>query len=133
MDPRQNNEFSPLRQSLELPYMHLAGNHQDLAKSKRWICESQVSLLVSIVDLNGWTAYVFEDTYCKKREPSSYWDSFCSKPGYYFPDALTSGKLDSTRFLEPRIYFLRVFETRIEQAYREWRVVIDVLAEIVKK
>lgn len=133
MDSRQDHEGLSLRTSRELPYMHLGGSPEDLPKPCRWICESQVSLLVSIVDLNGWTAYVFEDTYCKEREPSQYWDSFCSQPRYYYPDALTTGKLDSTRFLEPRMYFLKVFETRIEQAYREWRVVVDTLAEIVKQ
>ncbi|KAH8748871.1 hypothetical protein F5883DRAFT_652987 [Diaporthe sp. PMI_573] len=110
----------------------LRGGKADV-KPRRWICESQVSILVSIVDLNGWTAYAFEDTYYKKHEPTSYWDSFCSKLGYYYPDALSSGTLDSTRFLEPRMYFLRVFETRIDQVYREWRVVVDMLAEIVKR
>ena len=132
-DSRQDHEGSPLRKSFELPYMHLPGSPQDLSKPRRWICESQVSLLVSIVDLHGWTAYAFEDTYYKAREPTQYWDSFCSMPGYYYPDALTSGTLDSTRFLEPRVYFLKVFETRIYQAYREWRVVVDTLEAIVKR
>ncbi|KAG8170186.1 hypothetical protein KVR01_000931 [Diaporthe batatas] len=132
-DSRQNHQRVPLRQSFELPYMHLLGTLEDLPKPGRWICESQVSLLVSIVDLNGWTAYVFEDTYYKEHQLPQYWDDFCSQPGYYYPDALTSGKLDSTRFLEPRMYFLRVFETRIEQVYREWRVAVDTLAEIVKR
>ena len=132
-DSRAYHEDSPLRSSHKLPCMQLGGSPQDSVRPSGWICESQVSLLVSIVDLHGWNAYLFDDTYYKAREPTQYWDSFCSKSGYYYPDALTSGTLDSTRFLDPRMYFLRVFETRIDQVYREWRAVVDTLEEIVKR
>lgn len=134
IDSRQDYEGLPLRRSREIPCMNLVGkNLQDPGRPSRWICESQFSLLVSIVDLHGWTAYAFEDTYYKAHEPTQYWDSFCSKEGYYYPDALTSGTLDSTRLLDPRMYFLRVFEARIDQVYREWRAVVDALEMIVRR
>lgn len=91
-----------------------------------------MSALVSVVDVNGWTAYMFEDTYYKARESSQDLDVFCSEPSFYFPDALTAGDFDSTRYLGPREYFLRVFQIRIEQAFREWQVVVDRLEEIVQ-
>lgn len=131
-DPRRDHEGLPLRKCAEIPDVCLTGSSEDSHKP-RWICESQVSFLVSIIDVHGWTAYLFEDTYYQSRQPTLYWDSFCSKPSYYYPDTLTSGKLDSTRFLDPRMYFLRVFEVRIDQAYREWTVVVDRLEEIVKR
>ena len=92
-----------------------------------------MSVLVSVVDIHGWTAYAFEDTYHKGRDSSKEFDIFCLKPGFYFPDALTRGIHDSTRYLEPREYFLRVFQIRINQAFREWRAVVDVLERIVKR
>lgn len=98
-----------------------------------WICESQVSVLLSVVDLDGWTAYAFEDTYYETREPSQDFDIFCSEPSLYFPDALATGTFDSTRFLEPREYFLKVFQIRVDQAFREWQVVVDRLEVIVKR
>lgn len=131
-DSRRDHEGLPLRKCAEIPQVYLTGSSEDSQKL-RWVCESQVSLLVSIIDVHGWTAYLFEDTYYKSREPTQYWDSFCSKSGHYYPDALTSGTLDSTRSLDPRTYFLRVFEARIDQVYREWRVVVDTLEEIVKR
>lgn len=97
-----------------------------------WVCDSQVSVLVSVVDVYGWTAYMFEDTYYKAREPSKELDVFCSKPGFYFPDALTAGIYDSTRFIGPREYFVKVLQIRIDQAFREWQLVVDRLEEIVK-
>jgi hypothetical protein len=132
-DSRQNHEGLPLRSSHKLPYMNPGGSPPDSVEPSRWICESQVSLLVSIVDHDGCTAYLFEDTYYKDQEPTDFWDSYCSKSSYYYPDALVSGTLDSTRFLDPRTYFLRVSEFRIYQVYREWRVVVDTLEDIVKK
>lgn len=105
--------------------MHLAGDFGDL-ETPSWICETQVSVLVSVVDLHGWTAYSFEDTYHKKHARSLDWSSF------YSLDALASGILDSTRILDPRMYFLRVFAIRIDQAYIEWRLVVDILERNVK-
>ncbi|KAK2599779.1 hypothetical protein N8I77_011504 [Diaporthe amygdali] len=132
-DTRQDHEGNPLRKSFELPCMQLPGMSGRLSKSCGWICESQVSVLVSVIDVQGWTAYAFEDTYYKTRESLLELDIFCSKPGFYFPDALTAGNLDSTRFLEPREYFLRVLQHRINQAYREWRAVVDNIEEVVKR
>lgn len=96
------------------------------------MCESQVSVLVSVVDTNGWTAYAFEDVYHKGRDASQEFDIFCSKPGFYFPDALAPRFHDSTRYLEPREYFLKVFQVRIDQTLREWRAVVDILERNVK-
>lgn len=132
-DSRQDHEGKPLRKSFQIPSMYLEGSPQDRLKPSGWICESQVSVLVSIVDLHGWTAYLFEDTYYKAREPTQNLDPFCSMPGHYYPDALTSGTVDSTRVLEPRMYFLKVLATRIDQAYREWRVVVDKMEGLVKR
>lgn len=92
-----------------------------------------MSGLVSAVDTHGWTGYVFEDTYYKAWDSSKDSDMFYSKPEFYFPDALTAGALDSTRFLEPRQYFLKVFQIRIDQAFREWRALVDVLEQTVKQ
>lgn len=131
----ENHEGVALRTRAEIPYMSSGWSIGDSKKpgSARVLCESQVSLLMSISNVHGCTAYLFEDTYSKSREPTTYWDSFCSSPEYYFPDALSSGRLDSTRYIEPRMYFLNVFQVRIEQVYREWRVVIDTLEGILKR
>lgn len=90
-------------------------------------------MLVSISKVHGWTAYVFEDTFYPLREPTTYRDAFCSNASSYYPDSLSCGQLDSTCYLEPRIYFLSVFEVRIDKAYTEWRGVVDILEEVVKR
>lgn len=113
--------------------MQLQGASKPSPKLDGWICESQVSGLVSAVDTHGWTGYVFEDTYYKAWDSSKDSNMFYSKPGFYFPDALTAGALDSTRFLEPRQYFLKVFQIRIDQAFREWRALVDVLEQTMKQ
>lgn len=129
-DSRQDHEGRPQRRSLAIPSIQLPCALQSSLGG--WICDSQVSALISVVDVGGWTAYMFEDTYYKAREPSQDLDAFCSEPSFYYPDALTAGSIDSTRYLGPREYFLRVFQTRIEQAFREWQVVVDKLEEIVQ-
>lgn len=132
-DNRHDHEGNPLRKSWKLPIMQLPGPSQPSPKSDGYICESQVSIVVSVVDTQGWTAYAFEDTYYKARDSSQESDMFCSKPGLYFPEALTTGILDSTRFIEPREYFLRVFQIRIHQAFLEWRTLVDILEQTVKR
>lgn len=132
-DDRHDHEGNPLRKSYKLPSMQLTGSSQPSTKLTGWICESQVSVVVSVVDPHGWTAYAFEDTYYKAQDTSEEADIFCKSPEFYFPDALTAGLLDSTRFLEPREYFLRVFQIRIDQAFREWRALVDRLERTVKR
>lgn len=131
VDSRQLDEGIPLRKSFELPCMQLPGTSQNSAHSNGWICESQVSVLVSILDVNGWTSYAFEDNYCNRRDSSL--EIFCAKPRFHFPDVLTAGNLDSTCFPEPRKYFLRALQDRIKRARLEWRRVVDRLEEIVKR
>lgn len=132
-DNRHDHEGNPLRKSWKLPSMQMPGQSQPSPESDGHICESQVSTVVSVVDTQGWTAYAFEDTYYKARDSSQESDIFCSTPGFYFPDALTGGDFDSTRFLESREYFLRVFQTRIDQAYQEWRTLVHILEQTVKR
>lgn len=132
-DIRHDQEGNPLRKSWKLPSMQIPGPSNPSSESDGWICESQVSGVVSVVDTQGWTAYAFEDTYYKAQDSSQESDIFCSTPGFYFPDALITGWFDSTRFVEPREYFLRVFQTRIYQAYLEWRTLVDILDRIVKR
>lgn len=132
-DSRHDHEGNTLRKSFKLPSMQLAGESQPSSKLSGWVCESQMSAVVSVVDINGWTAYAFEDTYYKAQDSSQKSDVFCSTPGFYYPDALTAGKLDSTRFVEPREYFLRVFQIRIDQAFQEWRALVDILEQTVKR
>lgn len=129
-DSRQDREGRPLRKSLALPCMKLPCTIESSLDG--WICDAQVSVLVSVVDVCGWTAYMFEDTYHKACEPAKELDIFCSKPGFYFPDALTAGALDSTRLIGPREYFVKVLRIRIDQVFREWQLVVDRLEEIVK-
>lgn len=92
-----------------------------------------MSGLISVVDTHGWTGYVFEDTYYKAWDSSKDFDMFCTNPSFYFPDALTAGALDSTRFVDAGEYFLRVFQIRIDQAFREWRALVDVFERTVKQ
>lgn len=132
-DSRKNHEGKPLRKCEQLPCMEIPGMDQSLSELRGYICESQISVVVSVVDIHGWTAYAFEDNYYKTLESSQDLDVFCSKPGFYFPDALTAGNLDSTRSLGPMEYFLKVFQFRIFQAHREWLMLVDRLEETVKR
>lgn len=129
-DSRQDRQGKPQRKSFAIPSMQLPSTLQPPLGGL--ICDSQVSALISVADVGGWTAYMFEDTYYKAREPSQDLDDSCSEPSFYFPDALTAGAIDSTRFLGPREYFLRVLQIRIEQAFQGWQVVVDKLEEIVQ-
>lgn len=132
-DNRHDQEGNPLRKSCRLPSMQLPGESQPSPRLDRWICESQVSGLVSVLDTHGWTGYAFEDTYYKIQDSSKDSDMFCSKPGFYFPDALAAGALDSTRFVDAGEYFLRVFKIRIDQAFQEWLALVDILEQTVKR
>lgn len=132
-DHRHDQEGNPLRKFCKLPSMQLPGASQPSSVLDGYICESHVSGLVSVVDTHGWTGYAFEDTYYKTQGSSQDSDMFYSKPGLYFPDALTAGVLDSTRFVEPREYFLRIFQIRIDQAFWEWRALVGILEVTVKR
>ncbi|KAL1865311.1 hypothetical protein Daus18300_007201 [Diaporthe australafricana] len=132
-DSRKNHEDKALRKCEQLPCMEIWGMDESLSELRGWICESQISVAVSVVDIHGWTAYAFEDNYYKTLESLPDLDLDYSIPGFYFPDALAAGNFDSTRPLGPMEYFLKVFQYRIHQAHREWLMLVDRLEETVKR
>lgn len=129
-----------LRQIFPLPYMAaMRSPSSTTSLSAGWILQSQISFVVSVVDPKGWTAYCFEDNLHLDE------DGYRSKPGskdpspsasfkhHYYPEALANGKLDSTRQVEPRRYFLEVFEIRIRQVQSEWQNLVQELEQVAKR
>ncbi len=87
--------------------------------------------MVTGVDTERWTAYGLVENYYDghggKDHVNAYAEEWTEK---LQGDPLTRGRDDAKNPIWcPRHYFLRVVEIRTEQAYDEWRVVAEVMAE----
>lgn len=90
---------------------------------------------MSVVDpTRGWTAYCFEDNLYKDQDKLSHeYHEKLASYRHYYPEPLANFKLDSTRQVEPRQYFLQVFKIRITQVHSEWQSLVEELEEVARR
>lgn len=136
-DSRQLASGKSLRRSVEIPYIKSLGDSPTSADPVGWIYETQVSIHISLVDQDCWTAYVFEDTYFKSDKEAGTFSESLQEASYYCLDALAgargSGIPDSTNSTDPLEYFLRLCEARIEKAHIAWATIVEELEKVVKE
>jgi hypothetical protein len=125
-DHRKGSDHKPLRRSWRLPF--LSGSNSSL----RPLClyESQVSVTVTGIDHQVWTAYGSFDTYYGSSDSVQAYHATNALTGR--PDPLAAGQLTAHNLIwTPREYYFKVFEIRIQQVGREWRAILDQVEEDV--
>jgi hypothetical protein len=102
------------------------GKYSRRTQSKEYLCEAQVSVLVTGIDEWFWTAYCCVDKYFGSEETlQHYYDGNL--------DAPSGGE----RWLDfpiwnPREYFLFILSRRFRQATKEWAIVVRALEESLR-
>lgn len=92
-----------------------------------------MSITVIVIDHRVWTAYGSFDTFHGSSIDNV--DSYLkAKARTGRPDPLAAGQLPARNlFPTPREYFFKVFELRIKQVSREWRMILETLEEDVER
>lgn len=95
-------------------------------RGKEYLCEAQISVLVTGIDEWFWTAYCCVDTYFGSE----------GKVQYYHDEHLDapSGGERFARYpiWNPRGYFLDILSRRFRQATKEWTIVVRALEDRLK-
>lgn len=130
-DERPKRNGKPLRRSRELTFLEMALPIEPVSDLRDCIYEVQISGLVTGVDNWSWTAYTFVDTYYKGLDNSESVESYVDRQmDGYGPDPLTAGRYPNDRPVwRPREYFLRVFESRVDQVKQEWYNTVSTLLQ----
>jgi hypothetical protein len=129
-DSRKGLDGKALRKSLRLPFLSKSAPRSSVGK--QCLYESQISVTVTGIDHQVWTAYGSFDTYYGSND--SVEDYRQTKGHTGRPDPLTAGQLNAYNLIwTPREYFFKVFETRITQVTREWRAIADKVEDDVKQ
>lgn len=135
-DTREKSDGKPLRQSWDLPFLSRFMRTSASTDKRHFLYEAQISVALIGIDHWVWAAYCLVDTYFESderlKESVDRYDQLKGRRGR--PDPLAAGQIDASKPIwPPREYFLRVFETRIKQAQREWHKIVDNVENEVKK
>lgn len=109
-----------LRRSNEFPGKGMS------SRGKEYLCEAQISVLVTGLDEWFWTVYCCVDTYFGSEETIQYYhDEHLDAP---------SGGERFARYpvWNPRGYFLHILSRRFRQATKEWAIVVRALEDRLK-
>lgn len=104
-----------------------------------YLCEAQVSVLITGSDPWRWAAYCFVDNYFQIEENRECVDDYDEErvddevSGFRFqPDPLTAGEYDTNLPIKgPREYFLAVLQTRLQHVKIEWQILVERLEELI--
>lgn len=105
-----------------------------------YLCEAQVSVLITGSDPRRWVAYCFIDTYFdpeERRETVDFYhdDLIIDEDSHssYDRDSFTAGKRDANDPMStPREYFLVVLDSRLRHVKDEWSVLTRGMSEMIK-
>ncbi|KAI1304359.1 hypothetical protein F5Y03DRAFT_358318 [Xylaria venustula] len=130
-DERCMRDGRPLRRSQRLGFLDMTPWGIRGTQNEDCIYEAQISCLVAGLDDSSYIGYGFVDTYHdgpNSEESVKEYHGKSNTPGRYSMDPISGGVLEADRPLwSPRLYFLRVFELRIEQVKEEWINVVFML------
>ncbi|KAH8734313.1 hypothetical protein BGZ61DRAFT_559927 [Ilyonectria robusta] len=139
-DPRGVGENSTLRKVTDLSFLLRRPMKSDPLTEIDFLCQAQVSVLITGPDPWRWVAYCFADTYFEhetRRDSAESYDDdmvFDEDDGSVLcqPDPFTLGEQDASRpILTPREYFVVVLESRLRHARDEWHVLVTKLRRMI--
>jgi hypothetical protein len=122
----------PLRRSLELAKLPVTQSSMT-RPLRAYLYEGQISLSVFGIDRIRWNAYAFIDGWFPGGESIHEYSEDKIFGASVSPDPIASGQL----FLEPAIqdpkaYFLRAVEIRIEQVKEKYEIILQHLEQIIQ-
>ncbi|KAK5275605.1 hypothetical protein LTR40_012775, partial [Exophiala xenobiotica] len=87
--------------------------------------EAQISCVITGADKWRWVAYCFVDVYHEAEGKETV--------SQYYEDSMGgNGSRTDPLTLDPREYFLKVYQIRLNQVKREWRRVVERLRQVVR-
>ncbi|KAI1641321.1 hypothetical protein F4809DRAFT_585985 [Biscogniauxia mediterranea] len=123
-DERRMSDGRTLRRSQDLGFLDLTPSGTPSPQHDNSIYEAQMSCLVAGTGDASWVAYGIFDTYqngTQDEESATYYHERACIPDQAPMDPLSGGKIMADcPVWDPRIYFLQVLESRIEQVKEEW-------------
>ncbi len=101
-------------------------------KATNYLCEALISTVVTGIDDSVWTALGLVDTYFDEEESTKTFQAATSS--FSRPDPLSAGVLDAQcPILDPREYFLKVFEIRVSRVEKEWHFIVQKLRRNIEE
>lgn len=128
-DQRHNGNGQSLRRCQDMSYIR-----NDDQRPRSFLYEAQMSFVIAGVDDHRWVSHCWTDTYfdqdCDEQETvQTYFDDSTSYTGLVTdPNSRGEHPADSPA-QGPRIYFLRIFARRLNQAMTEWTNVVQRLQQ----
>ncbi|KAH7109217.1 hypothetical protein EDB81DRAFT_930051 [Dactylonectria macrodidyma] len=123
-DPRENGKGGPLREVIDLSFLQRSPLSPPPTEMD-YLCQAQISLLITGTHDSQWVAYFFVDTYFEDQDASESVEKYQELRGNdqneRHVDPLTGGQSDAPiPDLTPQEYFLIVIEPRLRQCKDEW-------------
>nr|CEG05243.1 unnamed protein product [Fusarium clavum] len=121
-DNRLKTDNSPLRKVYNVQF--LRGEPSDTTSEIDYLCEGQISVLITAIDRRIWTGYCFVDTYYQEESRKQSVGGYCkddSDEDGLQTDPFTNGECDSNKpILDPGHYFLTALDSQLRVCYFEW-------------
>lgn len=132
-DTRKKPTGEPLRQSWELPFLSMLTNKSPSSDELCCLYEATISVGVTGRDHWVWAAYCFVDTYFDSKESvDGYRQLKGRRRGQ--ADPLAAGDINADEPIwDPRAYFFKVFEIRINRVLKEWDLITTRMAKECKQ
>ena len=129
VDTRQRAGGGPLRISeiakpLEMRYR----SPHTRSRTKDYLYEAQISVMVTGLDDWVWTAYCFVDVYFKAQNHPEQVECLSNYGTKLDPHSCGQYPADRPIW-SPREYFLRTLSSRIEQVKQEWDNAVSILTQ----
>ncbi len=127
----------PLRHSQSLSFLagHSIPSRTSTSNQSDYLCQGQISCVVSGIDKHKWIAYLLADTYLDSGEQSFVeylHDDYVE--GGLRRDPLTNGICDAEMPIwDPREYFLKVLEIQSTKVRQEWVNLVDSLQRMIRE
>ncbi|KAI1070915.1 hypothetical protein LB507_010949, partial [Fusarium sp. FIESC RH6] len=121
-DNRRKTDGSPFRNVSSMQF--LRDKSAEIFHKVDYLCEGQISVLISVIDQRVYTGYCFIDTYCqpesRNRTVEDFWMSDMDED-YVQTDPFLDGRYDSNKpILDPTEYFLTTLDTQLGVFRNEW-------------
>ena len=121
-DNRSKNDGNPLRKVFNMQF--LQGESPESVREVDYLCEGQLSVLITAINDTVWTGYCFVDTYYQnenQKRPAKYYCKGDSDEDGLQTDPFTNGERDSSiPILDPSHYFLIVLHSQLQVFKHEW-------------